>query len=102
MSADRRRVVVTGIGVVAPGSIGREAFWDMITAGRTATRRITFFDPSRFRSQVAAEVAALADLPASLAERAHAELEKRVGEFFGALLTPEHLRRRARPRRNSE
>ncbi|MEU2347820.1 beta-ketoacyl-[acyl-carrier-protein] synthase family protein [Modestobacter sp. NPDC049651] len=54
--SDRRRVVVTGIGVVAPGSIGREGFWDMITAGRTATRRITFFDPSAFRSQVAAEV----------------------------------------------
>ena len=56
MSAQRRRVVVTGIGVVAPGSMGREGFWDMITAGRTATRRITFFDPARFRSQVAAEV----------------------------------------------
>jgi minimal PKS ketosynthase (KS/KS alpha) len=56
VSTDRRRVVVTGIGVVAPGSMGREGFWDMITAGRTATRRITFFDPSRFRSQVAAEV----------------------------------------------
>ncbi len=56
MSADRRRVVITGIGVVAPGSMGREGFWDMITAGRTATRRITFFDASRFRSQVAAEV----------------------------------------------
>ena len=36
--------------------MGREGFWDMITAGRTATRRISFFDPSRFRSQVAAEV----------------------------------------------
>jgi minimal PKS ketosynthase (KS/KS alpha) len=56
VSAQRRRVVVTGIGVVAPGSMGREGFWDMITAGRTATRRITFFDPARFRSQVAAEV----------------------------------------------
>ena len=56
MNADRRRVVVTGIGVVAPGSMGREGFWDMITAGRTATRRISFFDASRFRSQVAAEV----------------------------------------------
>ena len=56
MSAQGRRVVVTGIGVVAPGSMGREGFWDMITAGRTATRRITFFEPSRFRSQVAAEV----------------------------------------------
>ena len=47
--------VITGIGVVAPGGIGRTAFWDMITAGRTATRRITFFDPARFRCQVAAE-----------------------------------------------
>jgi minimal PKS ketosynthase (KS/KS alpha) len=50
-----RRVVVTGIGVVAPGGPTREAFWDLITAGRTATRRITFFDPSGFRSQIAAE-----------------------------------------------
>jgi minimal PKS ketosynthase (KS/KS alpha) len=50
-----RRVLVTGIGVVAPGGTTREAFWDMITAGRTATRRITFFDPSGFRSQIAAE-----------------------------------------------
>ncbi|MGY1672822.1 beta-ketoacyl-[acyl-carrier-protein] synthase family protein [Geodermatophilus sp. SYSU D00710] len=56
MTTGRRRVVVTGIGVVAPGSMGREGFWDMITAGRTATRRISFFDPARFRSQVAAEV----------------------------------------------
>jgi minimal PKS ketosynthase (KS/KS alpha) len=51
-----RRAAVTGIGVVAPGGIGQEAFWDLLTEGRTATRRITFFDPSRFRSQMAAEV----------------------------------------------
>lgn len=51
-----RRVVITGIGVVAPGAIGVKAYWDLLTAGRTATRRITFFDPSPFRSQVAAEV----------------------------------------------
>jgi minimal PKS ketosynthase (KS/KS alpha) len=50
-----RRTVVTGIGVVAPGGIGREAFWDCITAGRTATRRITLFDSTGFRSQIAAE-----------------------------------------------
>ena len=51
-----RRVVITGIGVIAPGGCGTKAFWDLLTAGRTATRRITFFDPSPFRSQVAAEV----------------------------------------------
>ncbi len=53
---DRRRVVITGVGVIAPGGQGAKAFWDLLTDGRTATRRISFFDPSPFRSQVAAEV----------------------------------------------
>ncbi|MDG4820758.1 beta-ketoacyl-[acyl-carrier-protein] synthase family protein [Asanoa sp. WMMD1127] len=51
-----RRVVVTGLGVVAPGGIGTKAFWELLTAGRTATRQITLFDPSGFRSRVGAEV----------------------------------------------
>ena len=46
---------VTGIGVVAPGGVTRKQFWSAIVEGRTATRRITFFDPSPFRSQIAAE-----------------------------------------------
>ncbi|MER5476878.1 beta-ketoacyl-[acyl-carrier-protein] synthase family protein [Streptomyces sp. NPDC002734] len=50
-----RRVVITGLGVVAPGGVGVKAYWDLLTAGRTATRRISFYDPSPFRSQVAAE-----------------------------------------------
>ncbi|MFF7145848.1 MULTISPECIES: beta-ketoacyl-ACP synthase II [Streptomyces] len=52
----KRTVAITGIGVVAPGGVGRKAFWDLMVSGRPATRRISFFDPSRFRSQVAAEV----------------------------------------------
>jgi act minimal PKS ketosynthase (KS/KS alpha) len=51
-----RTAVITGIGVVAPGAVGRENFWRMLVAGRTATRRITFYDPAPFRSQIAAEV----------------------------------------------
>ncbi|MEV2196537.1 beta-ketoacyl-[acyl-carrier-protein] synthase family protein [Streptomyces phaeochromogenes] len=51
-----RRVVITGIGVVAPGAIGRKEFWSLLSEGRTATRKITFFDPSPFRSWVAAEI----------------------------------------------
>ncbi len=51
-----RRVVITGVGVTAPGTPGVRSFWDLLTAGRTATRRISTFDPSPFRSQVAAEV----------------------------------------------
>ena len=50
-----RRTAITGIGVVAPGGVTRESFWEQITAGRTATRRITAFDPSGFRSRIAAE-----------------------------------------------
>lgn len=50
-----RRVVVTGIGVIAPGGLSAKAFWSRITEGRTATRRISLFDASSFRSQVAAE-----------------------------------------------
>ncbi|EIV96253.1 beta-ketoacyl synthase [Frankia sp. QA3] len=57
MSADERRVVITGIGVTAPGGVGAKNFWTLLTDGRTSTRRISFFDPSPFRSQVAAEVA---------------------------------------------
>ncbi|MFI7414695.1 beta-ketoacyl-[acyl-carrier-protein] synthase family protein [Streptomyces sp. NPDC049627] len=51
-----RRVVITGIEVLAPGGVGKKHFWDMLSEGRTATRGITFFDPSPFRSQVAAEM----------------------------------------------
>ncbi|WP_225851330.1 beta-ketoacyl synthase, partial [Streptomyces sp. HPF1205] len=51
-----RRVVITGMEVLAPGGVGTSAFWDLISNGRTATRGITFFDPSPFRSRVAAEM----------------------------------------------
>jgi act minimal PKS ketosynthase (KS/KS alpha) len=50
-----RRVVVTGVGVVAPGGIGTKAFWELLTDGRSATRRMTLLDPAPFRSQMAAE-----------------------------------------------
>ncbi|WP_042431796.1 beta-ketoacyl-[acyl-carrier-protein] synthase family protein [Streptacidiphilus anmyonensis] len=52
----KRRVVITGIGVLAPGGIGAKNFWSLLSEGRTATRGITFFDPSPFRSRVAAEI----------------------------------------------
>ena len=51
----RREVAITGIGVVAPGGVGVKDFWTLLTDGRTATRRLTFFDPTPFRSQVVAE-----------------------------------------------
>ncbi|MFC5183722.1 beta-ketoacyl-[acyl-carrier-protein] synthase family protein [Actinomadura harenae] len=50
-----RRVVITGMGVVAPGDPGTKAFWERVVEGRTATRTVSHFDPARFRSQIAAE-----------------------------------------------
>ncbi|RCV47449.1 beta-ketoacyl-[acyl-carrier-protein] synthase family protein [Marinitenerispora sediminis] len=52
---NRRRVAVTGIGVIAPGGTGTDAFWKRIVSGAPATRLITTFDPAPFRSRVAAE-----------------------------------------------
>ena len=51
-----RRVVVTGLGVVAPAGIGVDAFWKQITQGVSAVGRITKFDPAGLPSQIAAEV----------------------------------------------
>jgi 3-oxoacyl-[acyl-carrier-protein] synthase II len=52
----RRRVVVTGLGLIAPVGIGVAAGWAEILAGRSGIGRITRFDPSGFPSQIAGEV----------------------------------------------
>ncbi|EPH44816.1 putative polyketide beta-ketoacyl synthase 1 [Streptomyces aurantiacus JA 4570] len=49
-------MVVTGMEVLAPGGVGTDNFWSLLSEGRTATRGITFFDPAQFRSRVAAEI----------------------------------------------
>jgi len=52
----RRRVVVTGLGIVSPiGNTVQEA-WDNALAGKSGVTRITRFDPSRLASQIAGEV----------------------------------------------
>lgn len=53
---DKRRVVVTGMGVVAPNGIGIDNFWDSLVHGRSGVRKITHFDASTYPSQIAAEV----------------------------------------------
>ena len=52
----RRRVVVTGMGVVAPVGIGVAAAWADILAGKSGITKITRFDASAFPSQIAGEV----------------------------------------------
>lgn len=52
----RNRVVITGMGVVAPNGIGVEAFWDSLLSGRSGVGPITLFDASDLKSQIAGEV----------------------------------------------
>ena len=52
----RRRVVVTGLGIVCPVGIGVPEAWKSILAGQSGITRITRFDPSAFSSQIAGEV----------------------------------------------
>ena len=52
----RRRVVVTGLGIISPiGNTASEA-WEKALAGTPGITRITRFDPSRLASQIAGEV----------------------------------------------
>jgi 3-oxoacyl-[acyl-carrier-protein] synthase II len=51
-----RRVVVTGIGAVAPNGLNREAFWSATKEGRSGVKRISRFDPEGFQVQIAGEV----------------------------------------------
>lgn len=53
----RRRVVITGIGVLSPIGIGRQAFADGIKEGRSGVRRVTRFDVKDLPVQIAAEIA---------------------------------------------
>ncbi len=52
----RRRVVVTGIGIVSPIGIGAAENWSSIEAGRSGITRITRFDASAMACQIAGEV----------------------------------------------
>src|SRR5437763_14623844 len=52
----QRRVVVTGLGVLASNGIGKENFWKACISGRSGIRRITRFDPSSLVTQTAGEI----------------------------------------------
>ena len=53
---EKRRVVITGMGVVAPNGIGMEDYWNSLVRGQSGIGRVTYFDPSSYPSQVAGEV----------------------------------------------
>lgn len=52
----KRRVVITGLGVVAPNGIGKDEFWNSLKEGKSGINKITRFDTSTYPCQVAGEV----------------------------------------------
>lgn len=52
----RRRVVVTGLGIISPVGIGISEAWGNILAGKSGITRITRFDTATFPTQIAGEV----------------------------------------------
>ena len=52
----KRRVVVTGVGLVTPLGIGVKETWESLCAGKSGISEITRFDVSNFQTKIAAEV----------------------------------------------
>ncbi len=52
----KRRVVITGLGIVSPVGIGVSTVWQNIVAGKSGIARITRFDPGAMAAQIAGEV----------------------------------------------
>ena len=55
-STRRRRVAITGLGVIAPNGIGKNDFWNNLLAGNSAIEFIASFDSSPYPCKIAAEV----------------------------------------------
>lgn len=53
---NKRRVVITGMGVVAPNGIGIDNFWDSLIHGRSGVKTVQQFEVASYPSKIAGEV----------------------------------------------
>lgn len=56
MMMNKRRVVITGLGVLAPGAIGKDSFWELLSQGRSGIGPISLYNMDHFRLQAGGEV----------------------------------------------
>ncbi len=83
MTPDKRRVVVTGMGIVSPVGSKLERAWDNIREGRSGIRRIDVFDPAAFSTQIAGQVADF-DVSAYLAPKDSRKMDTFMHYGIGA------------------
>jgi 3-oxoacyl-[acyl-carrier-protein] synthase II len=55
-SVSRRRIVISGLGVIAPNGIGKEHFWDALKEGRSGIKPVRRFETSGFKCHMAGEI----------------------------------------------
>lgn len=51
-----KTIVITGIGILSPIGIGKDAYWNALAQGKTGFKKISLFDTSRFNVHVAGEI----------------------------------------------
>ena len=56
MECDRKRVVITGMGVIAPNGRNKEEYWNSLLRGVSGIKRIKSFDTERYSTKIAGEV----------------------------------------------
>ena len=81
-----RCAVITGLGVVAPNGIGKQAFWASLMAGKSAVDWVHSFDPTRYRCKVAAEIREF-----RLRDFMPSRTANRLGRFSQLALASAHL-----------
>ena len=52
----RKRVVITGVGIVSPVGLSADITWESLMAGKSGVDRISSFDAETFETKIAAEV----------------------------------------------
>ncbi len=53
---NKKRIVITGIGVIAPNGIGKEQFWTALKEGQSGIKPISRFDTNGFKCKLAGEI----------------------------------------------
>ena len=71
-----RRVVITGLGVIAPNGTGKDAFWQACVSGRSGIGPITSFDASFLPTRIAGEVSSFDPLEFGISNEEAARLDR--------------------------